>query len=66
MKATRLDLKGTRKSANLRIIGLLILCVFLIILYEGSSKEKSRSPQFDAVDDAISAVKEVTLIGDVI
>jgi len=54
MKATESNLKGTRKSANLRIIGLLILCVFLIILFESCSKEKSTSPQFDAVDDAIN------------
>lgn len=54
MKATKSDLKGTRESANLKIIGLLILCVFFIRLYEGSSKEKSTSLQFDAVDDAIN------------
>lgn len=54
MKATKSDLKGTRKIANLRIIGLLILCVFFIRLYEGSSKERSTLPQFDAVEDAIN------------
>jgi hypothetical protein len=54
MKAILSDLKRTRKSANLRIIGLLILCVFFIRLYDGFSKEKSTSPQFDAVNDAIN------------
>lgn len=54
MKATKTDLKDTRKSANLRIIGLLILCVFFIRLYEGFSKEESTSSQFDAVADAIN------------
>jgi hypothetical protein len=54
MKTTEPNLKRTRKSPNLKIIGLLILCVFLIRLYEGSSKEKSTSSLFDAVDDAIN------------
>ena len=54
MKVIQSDLKGTRKSANLTIIVLLALCVFLIVLYEGSSEEKSTSPQFDEVDDAIN------------
>jgi hypothetical protein len=54
MKATESNLKRTRKSANLGIIGLLILCVFFIKLYEGFSKEKSAFPKFDAVDDAIN------------
>ncbi len=53
MKATKSGLKGIRKSVNFMMIGLLILCVFFIRLYEASSKEKSTSPQFDAVDDAI-------------
>ena len=54
MKAIKLNSKDTRKSWNLGIIGLLILCMFLIILYGGCSKEKSTSPQFDAVDDAMN------------
>ena len=53
MKATESNLKQTRKSAYLRIFGLLILCVFLMKLYEGFSKEKSSIPLFDEVDDAI-------------
>lgn len=53
MKATKSSLKGTRKSANLRIIGLVILCIVFIRLYDGFSKEKSTSLQFDAVDDAL-------------
>lgn len=43
----------TSKSTNLGIIGLLILCVFLI-LYSGCSKNKSTSPQFDTVNNAIN------------
>jgi hypothetical protein len=57
MKTSNPDLKGTGKSTNLRIFGLLILCVFFIRLYEGSSEERPTSPQFDAidgVDDVIS------------
>lgn len=53
MKSSQSDLKGTRKSANRRIIVLLILCVSLIVLHEGSSEEKSTSPQFDTVEEAI-------------
>jgi len=54
MKAIKSNSNDTRKSTNLGIINLLILCVLLIILYGGCSKENSTSPQFDTVDDAIN------------
>ena len=54
MKAIESNSKDTRKSTNLGIIDLLILSVLLVILCGGCSKEKSTSPQFNAVDDAIN------------
>ncbi len=54
MKRTTSKLKDTRKSANPRIIDLLILCLLLTLSFEGASEEISGPPPFAAVDNAIS------------
>ncbi len=53
MKTTKPNSKDTKKNANNGIIGILIMCVFLVILCGGRSQEKPSSSQVDEVQRAI-------------